>query len=162
MAITINNFSDKTTFEHSISRISAAQQKFSNSFSLNTSISDDDWEELQLHVPAGRMRLLRCDASSSSIVDIIASLWNKMSDKNSLKLQNSYFDDMKSQLISSLTTKTFLFDALSTLTIPVSASELLCEGLPSLTLILKAEIHELEDYCPIDHHSIKLIHSFLS
>ena len=148
-----------TEKQNVISRVVESQQKFRNSLTICAGLSRKAFEEIQNHIPFGRMRIVHCQ--SNGIFPIIQMYVTLTNDHSKAKLQADYFEDSKASLLKNETAKLICNNWLcNDLLLDKSESQLLMEGFPSMLQIFETSRRTLEDCSPVDIVTINKLIGF--
>ena len=137
-----------------IKRMDEVQKQFKNSYAIVIGIEDNElWCTLQMMLNCANMRLFRVakfeDAASLSL-----QCHKELSQKEKIALQDTYFRNERSRLLSGHTSRSIIIETLQHLNIPEEDALLLMEGYPTLQQIITTSKESLLMDSPASKASI--------
>ena len=133
------------------------QRQFKNSLAIFLDYSDYEWIQMQVKVPGGNLRLLRCSSNVDDMVQVIIQYFDSMKDRDKLSLQSKYFLQLESSLTLPAAAKSILHDSLTRINVSSHEVVLMQEGMTTLAAVIDASSAGLQSCCPIDIKSISAV-----
>jgi hypothetical protein len=144
---------------HLMTQLGQVQDKFKNAYAVILNCSDDRWNNLQLNMSSGLLRMLRfpsVENSGRSLMDIYVAL----KDSRKLKMQKVYFERENNNLLGAQTARSIMMESYLKLSIPEQDGQIIIDGYPNIKSIITASLESLSNNSPAGKLSIDKVSNF--
>ena len=159
LAFSFRVVTDRASMEAALSEYEQLQRSFKHCFALIVASEQRYWNELNLSLSGGLLRLIRCE-DLDAVAASIKAVCSEMSDSEKLRLQREFFSEETQKLTQKLTAKRVMSETLRKLTIPQGDAQLIIDGTSTLKALITVDLETLNMTSPADNVSLQSIHDF--
>lgn len=142
-------------------QLGEVQSKFKNALAIILNCSDFNFNDIQLNLCGGSLRLLRCSNDIEAVKSLM-EIYNALKNSQKLGMQKAYFDLEEEKTEGKEKAIQIAMSSFAKLCIPSNDGQLILDGFPSLKSIIGARSDTLSMNSPADQTSINKIACFFS